>query len=512
MPNPPRGADCAAACTFVYPEFTQIRRRSLPFDGDPRNLKGQFKPYLAGIRYLSGTERSRSSIGIGVSFNLTRQIGRFRRDQSGNIAFIFALSLMPVLSCIGCAIDYSRAVQIRSKLQAAIDSASVGSVAKTSPAFIAAGSMTSDGPIPDGATDATRIFNGNISGVGGYTLDSMSAVVTKTGGTLTSTTQFSAQVPTTFLGVMGKSAMTITGTSNATATMPLYIDFYLLLDNSPSMGVGATPADVATMVNNTPDACAFACHDTSSSSNYYNLAKTLGVQTRIDVLRSATQSLMDTAAATQTYTSQFRMAIYDFGASASSAGLRNLFSLSSSLSTAKTAASNIDLMTVNGQNENNDQDTNFTSILPAINLAISAPGAGTSAFPQKYLFFVSDGVADESNAGCLKTMYNSTWGNIAPRCHAPINPALCTAIKARGIKIAVLYTTYLALPTNSWYMSWIAPFNAGPYGPSPNSEIAQNMQSCASPGLYFEVSPTQGISQAMNALFQKAVADARISS
>jgi hypothetical protein len=41
---------------------------------------------------------------------------------------------------------------------------------------------------------------------------------------------------------------------------------------------------------------------------------------------------------------------------------------------------------------------------------------------------------------------------------------------------------------------------------------AQNMQSCSSPGLYFEVTPTQGISQAMNTLFQKAVADARISS
>jgi hypothetical protein len=38
------------------------------------------------------------------------------------------------------------------------------------------------------------------------------------------------------------------------------------------------------------------------------------------------------------------------------------------------------------------------------------------------------------------------------------------------------------------------------------------MEACASPGLYFEVSPTQGISQAMNALFQKAVSDARIAS
>jgi hypothetical protein len=106
-------------------------------------------------------------------------------------------------------------------------------------------------------------------------------------------------VPFLFLGVMGKSQMTVTGT--ATTNMPLNVDFYLLLDNSPSMGVGATPADVATMVNNTPDQCAFACHDVCNSNNYYSLAKSLGVTTRIDVLRTATQDLMDTAATTETY-------------------------------------------------------------------------------------------------------------------------------------------------------------------------------------------------------------------
>lgn len=119
---------------------------------------------------------------------------------------------------------------------------------------------------------------------------------------------------------------------------------------------------------------------------------------------------------------------------------------------------------------------------------------------------MSDGVADEPNSSCLKPITGSN------RCQSPINPALCTAIKNRGIKIAVLYTTYLQLPTNNWYMSWIDPFNKGPFGPSPNSEIAQNMQACASPGFYFEVSPTQGIADAMNALFKKAVANARISS
>jgi hypothetical protein len=163
-------------------------------------------------------------------------------------------------------------------------------------------------------------------------------------------------------------------------------------------------------------------------------------------------------------------------------------------------------MTVNGQNDNGDQDTGFTAILPAINTAITgAPGTGSSSAPLKYLFFVSDGVADEANKGCLKKLSGTT------RCQSPINPALCTTLKNGGIKIAVLYTTYLALPTNAWYNTWIAPFNIGPYGPSLNSEIATSMQNCASPGFYFEVSPTEGIADAMNKLFQKAVAQARIS-
>ena len=59
-------------------------------------------------------------------------------------------------------------------------------------------------------------------------------------------------------------------------------------------------------------------------------------------------------------------------------------------------------------------------------------------------------------------------------------------------------------------MQYIDPFNQGPWGPSPNSMMAQNLQACASPGYYTEVSPTQGISTAINALFQKAMSNARL--
>jgi hypothetical protein len=65
----------------------------------------------------------------------------------------------------------------------------------------------------------------------------------------------------------------------------------------------------------------------------------------------------------------------------------------------------------------------------------------------------------------------------------------------------VLYTTYLPLPTNVWYNTYISPFQ-------PN--IGTNLQNCASPGLYFQVSTDQNISAALVQLFNTAVATAHL--
>jgi Flp pilus assembly protein TadG len=432
---------------------------------------------------------------------LCRSLRAFRSAKAGNVALTFAFSLLPVIGLVGAGVDYSRASRIRTILLAAADAAALGSVAKVSQGYTAALSMANDGSIAAGETQALNIFNGEINGRTGFTVTSLTATVAKANWQVTSTVQFTATVPTMLMEVLGWNNLTVTGSAVAANGMPTFIDFYLLLDNTPSMGVGATPADVATMVNNTPDQCAFACHDKNGEPNdYYTLAKSLGVTMRIDVLRSATQQLMDTATATAAMPSQFRMAIYHFGTQAENKEDFYTVTKLTSPSNAKSLAANIDLMTVNGQNQFNDRDTQFDTIIPAMNAEIPAPGLGqSSSSPQKVLFFVSDGVADQPDPGnCSQPL----TGN---RCQEPLNVSLCTAIKNRGIRIAVLYTTYLPLPTNSWYNTWIAPFNqAG------NSQIGANMQACASPGLYFEVSPNQGISDAMNALFEKAVATARL--
>jgi Flp pilus assembly protein TadG len=202
-----------------------------------------------------------------------RLIGRFRRDRRGNIAVIFAVACVPLISAIGCAVDYTRAVTIRSKLQSAVDAASVGSVARLSPGATAAATMSSDGPIQAGVDDATKIFNGNVSGMTGYTLNSFTPSVTKSGVTIVSDMRFSADVPTMFLGVIGKSKMTVTGDSGAVNSLPPFLDFYLMLDVSGSMGLPSTDAEQTRLSQISPDmfaqypgGCTLACHFTVANS------------------------------------------------------------------------------------------------------------------------------------------------------------------------------------------------------------------------------------------------------
>jgi hypothetical protein len=253
--------------------------------------------------------------------------------------------------------------------------------------------------------------------------------------------------------------------------------------------------------------CAFACHESNPSADNlgnpggidnYTLASNLGVVTRMQNLSSATQSLMSTAMAMEgSSTDQYQMAIYTFNGS----GLNTIQQLTSNLANAETSAANINVLEVydnnwlTNTNNNSDTDTDFESAMSAVNTLMPLPGLGTpSSTPQEVLFIVSDGVDDEVSSTCSQALD----GN---RCQQPFSTTWCTTVKNRGIQIAVLYTDYLPLPTNNWYNNWIAPFQ---------NQIATNMESCASPGMFFSVTTDGDITAAMQTLFQQAVAAARL--
>src|SRR4051812_9797707 len=50
-----------------------------------------------------------------------RYLSGFSHDEGGNTAMVFALSLVPVIFAAGSALDYSRAGDLRTKLQVATD-------------------------------------------------------------------------------------------------------------------------------------------------------------------------------------------------------------------------------------------------------------------------------------------------------------------------------------------------------------------------------------------------------
>jgi Flp pilus assembly protein TadG len=199
--------------------------------------------------------------------NLIRLIGRFHQNRRGNVAIIFAFATIPLVSAIGSAVDLSLATRMQAKLQSAADAATVASLSQKSLGYIAATQMTGDGTITAGVTDANNVFDGNMATIGGYTNLSRTTTVTKAGIKLTSNITFHADVPMTFMKVIGLQTMTVRGSSTSTASLPPYLDFYLTLDVSGSMGLPSTTAEAVRMQTISPDnwvqyrtGCTLACH------------------------------------------------------------------------------------------------------------------------------------------------------------------------------------------------------------------------------------------------------------
>ena len=211
-----------------------------------------------------GTIR-RIAAGCARLRTLTAGFGRNRR---GNVAIIAALTAVPLISAVGCAVDYSYASMIKTKLQAAADAATLATVSNNSPVVTTAKAMTGNGAVSGGSTYAINFFTADTQSFSGVT---DSATVSKSSSTVTATLTFSYSVPTFFMKIIPSfNSITVGGSSTASFTLPTYINFYLMLDVSGSMSFPSTPAEQARLMAVNPDnnlgspgypqGCQFACH------------------------------------------------------------------------------------------------------------------------------------------------------------------------------------------------------------------------------------------------------------
>jgi Flp pilus assembly protein TadG len=205
-------------------------------------------------------------------------IARFCKDKRGNVAIMVGILFLPMVVLVGWVIDYSMATTAKTKLQASVDAAALAAVSVNSPIVYAAKQMAlngTNGPVTGGAAYLENIVSANAPSSLNATVTG-TPTVTKSNYTVTATLTYSAQVPTTFLKIIGHSSFTITASSTASYTMPIYISFYMLLDVSGSMSFPSTLAEQARLQavnpdnmnpntpgsNGYPGGCTFACHFT----------------------------------------------------------------------------------------------------------------------------------------------------------------------------------------------------------------------------------------------------------
>ena len=189
---------------------------------------------------------------------LSRLLGRFARDRRGNVATIFAITAVPLLFAVGMGIDYANNARRWTQMNAAADAAALTAVTQQM-------MLQPDAVAVAAAKD---MFLGQISGFSGLTFNpdtNLTINIADSGLNRTATVSYTAQGANVFSGILNSASMNLSGSSQASGTNP-NMNFYLLLDTSPSMALPATPAGITKMVGATYKqwgGCAFACHEST---------------------------------------------------------------------------------------------------------------------------------------------------------------------------------------------------------------------------------------------------------
>jgi Flp pilus assembly protein TadG len=446
-------------------------------------------------------------------------------DRKANVAVIFALTIVPIIFLLGMTLDFTQALRKKEQLDAAADAAAIAAVR---PAML----TQTDTVAQD---TAYAIFMSTANSLPGLAaVPSPTITVTDSGLSRTVSVSYNAASLNNFPKVlMNTASWPISGAATAQAAAAPNMNFYLLMDDSPSMAIGATTTDISNLIAATAPSkqpasssqnCGFACHETNighdgGTQDNLTIARNNNITLRIDLVTNAVNQLLNTWAncpqsgvsggvmqcMSALNNTTYKAALYTFDL-----GLNTLASLTTPTS-AGTKVSNIQLMPVVYQNCvvtttncKTDNGTDIAGALTSLNSIMPAPGLGSNSSgdaPQEVVFLVTDGVEDKIAASCPNASFASN-----SRCQQPLDTTMCNTIKSRGIKIAILYTEYLQLKTpnvpvtDSWYMSWVDPYDEPT---SSSGTIAQNLQACASPGFFSDVTTGGDISTALTNLFIK---------
>lgn len=153
-------------------------------------------------------------------------MNRFRKDQRGQIVVIFAIMLIPLLSFMGAAIDYTRATRAKATMQSVLDSVSLMVAKDLSSGLISTSQVN---------TKAQTYFSALYTDTEAQAV-TINATYTQASGSNGSTIVVtgSAHIQTDFVQIMGYPTMAFAASSTSTWGASL-LRVALVLDNTGSM-------------------------------------------------------------------------------------------------------------------------------------------------------------------------------------------------------------------------------------------------------------------------------------
>ncbi len=459
-----------------------------------------------------------------------------RHARGGSINILFGLAVIPLIGIVGLSVDYGVATTAKAKLNNAADAAALAAVV-TAKAYIGANSgqanATQNG-LAAGANQAINAFTVNAGKVAYTTVTLGTPAVTRAGQTLNSSVTYTATVQNNFGKIFRSPTTTLTNTVTASTDLPSYLDFYLMVDVSGSMGLPATAAGMTQLAAINTDmwsdyqqGCQFACH----FPGYNGWTQAAGkIQLRSDAVNTAVCALIQRASS-PAVPNQYRVGLYPFINQ-----LGTLSALSGTMAVPNLAAQCIlpwplafTTLLDTGVTQLNalldpttgigSGGTHFEVAMAQMQTTVQNYGDGSSSSkPKPFIFLITDGMQNSqhfSTSVAGKYAYpgnpskflgygSAWWDGSQP---AQIDPSTCTALKNAGATISILYIPYnpITFVNNSGGIAWE---NNRVNALSPT--LSTPLKACASTGYFYTANTPADITASLSAMFDQALRVARI--
>jgi Flp pilus assembly protein TadG len=201
-----------------------------------------------------------------------RWLRHIPRDRSGAVAVLFATMIIPIVGLVGLAIDYGIWNETYSSLSVAASSAALNA------AKVAASAEAQADPnyLTEGQTAGQEWFLAEL-GQGSYAADpgttTPTVKVSSNANVITATVTYTSTIKSVFGRIFKLASYPMTVNAAATMSAGSYLEVILMLDNSSSMSLGATPTDMNTLMKRSPCDASNEWTRTASSSTYSQLSQ-----------------------------------------------------------------------------------------------------------------------------------------------------------------------------------------------------------------------------------------------